>query len=255
MKLKRHQFHTDSGKKMNAHFDVHDGHLILCSRGGAKGTSTEQNTDYSPALLLLLQRIEKSELDIDGIWVDSNRVQKLPLKERLIFHDEDLECSPYELRSKLFGRIPEVGRSSKSNSRGNPTKRIRFAFTGNALEDRIAQFANRGEADDLPVSPEDRVWIEGSPRRTTHLRRERNSRAVREKKEAFRIEHGRLKCEECGVVPEDVYESYGDACIEVHHKQPLSDLPSASETRLEDLMCVCANCHRILHQKLRDATP
>lgn len=52
--------------------------------------------------------------------------------------------------------------------------------------------------------------------------------------------------------PDDVYgPEVGEACIEVHHRLPLESTPGARETRLEDLMCVCANCHRIIHYELR----
>ena len=44
-----------------------------------------------------------------------------------------------------------------------------------------------------------------------------------------------------------------EACIEVHHKIPLGELGKRRKTRLEDLMCVCANCHRVLHHRLRAA--
>ena len=272
MEKTRHRFLTDSGEEMNAHFEVHDGELVLCSRGGAKGSRTEQNTDYSHALILLLKRIEKSELSIAGIWVDSARVQNISMEERLIFHDEDLERSPAELRTELSKRMATVGRSPKSRSWGNPTKRLRFAFAGNASYNRIKHIASRGDSDDpkkpyiesiavdshtiqpekFPVDTEERVWAEGNPKRVNHLRRERDPRAIRAKKNAYIRQYGRLSCEQCGMVPEQVYGSNGDACIEVHHKRPLSDVSSARGTKLEDLMCVCANCHRILHHELRN---
>ena len=63
--------------------------------------------------------------------------------------------------------------------------------------------------------------------------------------------HKRLYCEECGLKPDEVYGSdVGDACIEVHHKAPLHERSTEGETTLDDLMCVCANCHRIIHRKL-----
>lgn len=239
---------------MNAHFEVHDGELILCSRGGAKGSPTEQNPEYSQALLLLLKRIEQSELNISGIWVDSKRVQNLPFEQRLIFRDGDLELSPASLRTELSRRMAAVGRSPTSKSRGNHTKRIRFVFTENSSDEQIMRIINQSDYNEIPAGFEERVWVEGNQSRKTHLRRERNSRAALRKKQVFRAEHGRLYCERCHVVPEDVYGPNGDACIEVHHKKPLSSLDSARETKLEDLMCVCANCHRILHRELRDFT-
>ena len=101
---------------------------------------------------------------------------------------------------------------------------------------------------DVPAPPEERNWIEGEPMRGWHLRYERDPRAAKEKKHAFRKTHnGRLKCEQCGLVPADSgVEVWGEACIEVHHKVPLAEL-GRRETSVDDLMCVCANCHRMLH--------
>ena len=101
-------------------------------------------------------------------------------------------------------------------------------------------------------SPEQSEWIEGDARRETHIRYERDQRAAKQKKQAFRDENeGRLGCEMCGCFPVEYYgEECGEACIEVHHKVPMKDL-GKRRTTLDDLMCVCANCHRVLHHKLR----
>ena len=107
----------------------------------------------------------------------------------------------------------------------------------------------------IPPDPVD-AWIEGDPKRMAHLRYERNPKAARRKKKAFQEEHGQLQCEECGFVPVEQYgDGIGDACIEVHHKIPLASLRKARKTQQEDLMCVCANCHRVLHHKMRKNLP
>lgn len=104
----------------------------------------------------------------------------------------------------------------------------------------------------LPTQPEERFWVEGDTKLRSHLQRERSSGLSRAKKQAFRREHGRLHCEECGLVPEDVYgEEIGEACIEVHHILPLGEDDVPRRTMLEDLICVCANCHRAIHYELR----
>lgn len=53
--------------------------------------------------------------------------------------------------------------------------------------------------------------------------------------------------------PHEVYgEDYGDACIEVHHaKTSVQDMEAAHKTKLEDLMCLCANCHRVVHREMK----
>lgn len=105
--------------------------------------------------------------------------------------------------------------------------------------------------DGLPPNPSD-DWIEGDRQRRTHLLYERNRAAVHAKKKTFKEEYGKLKCEVCELVPVEQYgDENGDACIEVHHKIPLSRLGMRRVTRIEDLMCVCASCHRVLHERMR----
>ena len=102
------------------------------------------------------------------------------------------------------------------------------------------------------LSDEDANWAEGDARRASHIRLERDPRAVQRKKAQFKDLHGRLQCERCRLVPTEIYgEADGDACIEVHHKTPLAKLRGRRATRLDDLQCVCANCHRVLHRMMR----
>ena len=354
------QFHDDSGKLMDAHFEVVSGDLILHSRGGAKGTAGARNTEYQAALRLLLKRIEDSGLGLAKVRVDSRAARKLPEAQTRILRCDEASVSPGELFTKLSIRMAAVGRDPKlPSARGNRTKRLRFSFAGNPSDERIALAAGRGESGDLfnrsgrlkasvldrvteahicraverlccgeaehsfgestnfdviaedgsplppkavfgvaatealgievrprhfedgrdtrcfqaitragytivpkgailradipPFDPEELNWIEGDRRLATHFRRERRSAAAREKKRAFIREHGRLYCEECGLDPQDVYEpDRGEACIEVHHMRPLGAETAGRETRLRDLRCLCANCHRIEHWKLRN---
>lgn len=95
------------------------------------------------------------------------------------------------------------------------------------------------------------VWVEGDPRRRTHLVYERDREAAQAKKNEVKEVHGKLKCEKCGLVPVELYEDEsGEACIEVHHRVPLSSLRKRRITKCEDLMCVCANCHRVIHARM-----
>ena len=84
----------------------------------------------------------------------------------------------------------------------------------------------KGGDGDVPPDPDQSKWIEGDARRETHIRYERDQNAVRKKKQAFRDKHeGRLGCEKCGCFPVEYYgKESGEACIEVHHKVPLSVL-------------------------------
>jgi predicted HNH restriction endonuclease len=99
----------------------------------------------------------------------------------------------------------------------------------------------------------DREWIEGSPKMRKHLRRERSPGLREAKKAEFRRLHkGKLFCESCKEDPVEKYGEHGEACIEVHHdKIQVSEMDAGHKTKLEDLQCLCANCHRYEHRRLK----
>ncbi|MBI1180823.1 MAG: hypothetical protein GC201_09715 [Alphaproteobacteria bacterium] len=105
----------------------------------------------------------------------------------------------------------------------------------------------------IPISAseidDERTWAEGTPRRVAHLRRERAPGLSRAKKRSFIEQHGELSCERCHITAKSLGE-YGDACIEVHHARvAVAAMDGNTRTRLSDLICLCANCHRIVHRQ------
>ena len=61
---------------------------------------------------------------------------------------------------------------------------------------------------------------------------------------------GRLPCEVPGCAFDflAVYGEIGTGYAQVHHRRPLSDRTRPSETRLSELVVVCANCHVMIHR-------
>ncbi|MFS2178343.1 hypothetical protein ACCC98_20730 [Rhizobium pisi] len=106
-------------------------------------------------------------------------------------------------------------------------------------------------ADYVPTE-EERSWIEGNPKIVSHLKRERAPGLAKEKRDAFMAEHKRLFCEDCKFDPMEKYgPEAGSACIEVHHHRThVANMEPGHKTSMDDLKCLCANCHRVLHRKL-----
>ncbi len=91
------------------------------------------------------------------------------------------------------------------------------------------------------------VAAEGDSRYVLALRRER-SRALRQSKiDSLERDSRPVACEVCGF---DFFVQYGElgrAYIEVHHRTPLH-VSGATDSRLDDLAVLCANCHRMIHR-------
>jgi 5-methylcytosine-specific restriction protein A len=86
--------------------------------------------------------------------------------------------------------------------------------------------------------PEGRIVTE------EHKRKERNQK-LRKKLLKQRLQAGQLKCEicNCGKGPTD----HGEAIFEAHHSLPIA-VGGLRKTKLEDMVLLCANCHRLIHR-------
>ncbi|KQR80538.1 HNH endonuclease [Sphingomonas sp. Leaf343] len=113
-----------------------------------------------------------------------------------------------------------------------------------------AGYRIEAKQEDGNFDPDPRIWVEGERRLAVHMRRERGRGLAQAKKVDYGRRHGRLVCERCGFDPVTVYGSEaGEACIEVHHAATeVRLMADGHETRLEDLICLCANCHRYVHR-------
>lgn len=130
---------TDEGDLLHAQFEIERSSIILHSRGGSKGKN-ETNPDYSVALRLLLRRLAEKKMMITDAWVDSTRVQDLPISERVILGKDDLGASPGELFKRMSARMQRVGKQKDAlRIKGNANKRIRFQLHDNLSPSAIAE--------------------------------------------------------------------------------------------------------------------
>jgi len=96
---------------------------------------------------------------------------------------------------------------------------------------------------------------EGSLLFHVHKSYERAHKITVEKKSEALAKSGKLECEICGFCFEDVYGEMGKGYIECHHIIPLSRYGQEKLTKLDDLILVCANCHRMLHRYMDSVSP
>lgn len=84
---------------------------------------------------------------------------------------------------------------------------------------------------------------------TLHQYLERTSNySIWEKKLRVLSEYGGFACEVCGLDFMQRYGPRGFGYVEGHHRTPLAELSTETETTVEDLALVCANCHQMLHR-------
>jgi 5-methylcytosine-specific restriction protein A len=140
---------------------------------------------------------------------------------------------------------------------GNPTLLMIQAFTereaemlqvAEAIEDGIGS----GELYRTPQQPDElnetgAAAIEGRLLARRALARERDPKLRTLKIRQVQRQGGHLRCEVCAFDFAAEYGPLGEGFIEVHHAVPLH-VSGVTETKLEDLACLCANCHRMCHR-------
>lgn len=108
------------------------------------------------------------------------------------------------------------------------------------------------KAESLPATDleEEISGKEGRILTRIHAYKERDRTLSKKAKKHYKSKNGgKLYCIACGLDPEELYSEQGDRCIEAHHKIPIEELQPDSITRVDDLLMVCASCHRVIHSK------
>ena len=104
-------------------------------------------------------------------------------------------------------------------------------------------------AETLEMTQDDIGFAEGRERLKTHLIRERNPSVITLAKKRALAQSGVLRCAVCGFNFEERYGEIGQGFIEGHHIKPVSQLLPGEETKVEDIILLCSNCHSMIHRK------
>lgn len=92
-------------------------------------------------------------------------------------------------------------------------------------------------------------YKEGVTAYRQHKIRERSPKLIKDAKKRFAsMNNGALFCEACGFNFNAVYGPRGSNYIEGHHKLPISEMCEGATTKMEDIVMLCSNCHRIIHK-------
>lgn len=184
--------------------------------------------------------VKKPEALGDDLWVSR---QDEPSEIKVGIDIEEVKLTPEEgmLERRLLKIHPVISRNRII------TKPVGTVFRLSSEEEQI--LCNLWKA---KYSDESNIIfsaIEGTRQLKAHLYRERSRKLISQKKEQYKKLNGLLKCEICGLSFTEIYpKSLGEDFIEVHHKTPLSQIESVVRTTLDDLLLVCANCHRMIHR-------
>ena len=114
-------------------------------------------------------------------------------------------------------------------------------------------WAYRSTSSTLQMKPDaDADWAyasnEGAPIRVLHLRRERDPKLAKQKRQEILESTGELACEVCGFVAAVKFPDIGSDLVEVHHCTPLAASKKSTIVTTADLALLCPTCHRAIHR-------
>lgn len=126
-----------------------------------------------------------------------------------------------------------------------PIEILRFAGCKTIAEAKLvvkSQFLGDDYTDE--ISQGSAEFSEGAPYYVKHLCRERSPKLVKLVKDHARKTNTYFCC----ICKADFQKIYGVDYIECHHTIPVSTLGFSDKTKIEDVVLLCANCHRAVHK-------
>lgn len=142
---------------------------------------------------------------------------------------------------------------------GGQMKEAKFIFTKHksVSNDQLSSHSKEEMIDEKQSESEslvadendDSSFPEGKEKYVLHKVKERNRDLVKKAKEIQIKKDPKLSCQICSFSFIENYGKVGVGFIEAHHVFPISELKEETNTKIEDLIFVCSNCHRMLHRK------
>ena len=153
-----------------------------------------------------------------------------------------------------------AGKPTRGNSRLDRKILLEFIADPGRMARVAAEIRSTILSGEITSIPDDEIEAdeisadEGRLLVARHLRRERSPKLRRTKMAKVQAAGRPIACEVCTFDFGTTYGPLGSDYIEVHHVLPLH-ASGPVKTRLEDLVLLCANCHRMIHRSSPWLTP
>ncbi len=209
-------------------------------------------------VFLLIGQLSKHALEF-GQFFYAGRITHIVEKEDFALSGRIWGDQGFPLIFLMEGRLIDYSWLEFSNDFGFRPGFYLAGQTMRVTEDRVVSspygsveaFAAALGLADVPDEPgtsnqTDRPtgFEEGARTLREHLRLERSTALVGE----FKATLPNFACSICGFDFERAFGDLGKGFIEAHHVEPLNET-GAKFRRVEDLVAVCSNCHRMLHRR------
>ena len=249
-------------KKVLSNFNLNEeySNVYISNAFGANVQRGMKKSNYYHSLVLLHTKSGRVEYDdfwdneilhYTGMGVDGN--QKLLRENKTLANSNDFRLAVYLFEStdnsnnyKFLGQVRLCANPyihTEIDSTGNNRSVYKFPLKiieTNAIDEN--QIEN-----DISLETDTEFFVTNEGKKIAYFttKYERNPKL---RKQAIQI-HG-TKCMVCGFDFEKKYGELGKDYIEVHHIKPLFLSEGEQQVNPEtDLVCLCSNCHRMIHRK------
>ena len=184
-----------------------------------------QNGEQRP--LILIYKGDEYKAHIESSKLSRTRIRwKADLKKEF-----DVALKDYRIKSEKENGYPSL-EFKKTNSNSYEVKFIELDLLNDESIKPLETIETENE-------------VEGKQKKIYTTKYERS---YKNREKAIKI-HG-TRCMVCDFDFEEAYGELGKDFIEVHHTKPLYSLEEEMEINPEeDLVCLCSNCHRMIHRK------
>ncbi|MFH8485497.1 HNH endonuclease [Streptomyces longisporoflavus] len=197
----------------------------------------------------------------EGVLELSDLLRSLPTNQEAAANDPRFRSPNSVSRKTTDIATAHPDHAGVTTRGGRPTREVVNDFLAHPAEMVAAAEAIRmgigsGELHRIPPQPDEAgddgesTAREGRLLTRWALHRERD-RGLRKRKIQQAKRQGQvIRCEVCSFDFASFYGQLGEGYIEVHHTLPLH-ISGPTETKLDDLAFLCANCHRMCHKSFR----
>ena len=186
-----------------------------------------QNGEQRPLILIYKNNEYKAHIEMESSQLSRTRM----------FWKADLK--------KEFDEVLKDYRLKSGKENGYPA----IKFTKISRDTYKVEFIKIDSLNDENINPLETIEIENRVEgKLKKIYTTKYERSPQNRKKAIQI-HG-TRCMVCDFDFEEVYGELGKDFIEVHHTKPLYSFDGEIIINPEeDLVCLCSNCHRMIHRK------
>lgn len=227
---------------------------------GSRATTTAEYSTKQDVSFNLSERKDYQLYEYAVKWISSGKKVANQVEDDdiyIVWPIKDSKCKALTLSSSGFRRTYKKSGLQTIHKKSNTAEYEVWLFRKKDIDEFFQKIMlnNNSISSLIEIEeiehPFETKYNEGGKSYVLDSYYERNIKLREAAIDKFKTEHdGKLFCSICEFDFSKKYGIYGTGFIEVHHIIPLSeDERDKHQATVNELICVCSNCHRMLHHE------